>query len=79
MCRFVKNIISVVYSMLRLLAMKVLHRNNLHCGIIQRISPNVVIELDRESKLSLGRTLSIHSGTKINVRNDAQLILGNQV
>lgn len=79
MRRQFNNLISVVYSALRLGAYKILNGANLNTGFIERISPNVVLEFNKGSKVSLGRKVRIHSGGKIKVRKGAELNIGDNV
>lgn len=79
MGRQLNNAVSVVYSAIRLSALKLFHPNNLCFGKLQRISPNVVIELEKNGKLILGNRMSIHSGCKLKVRKNAKIKLDNRV
>lgn len=79
MRRQFNNIVSVSYSTLRLGIYKIFNGKNLKTGLIERISPNVVLEFNRGSKVSLGSKVRIHSGSKIKVRPGAQLHIGESV
>ena len=46
---------------------------------IERFSPNVVTEFNGGSKVVLKKKVRVHSGTKIKVRNGAELFIGNNV
>lgn len=79
MRRQINSAISVVYSTIRLFCMKLFHGENLRFQKLQRISPNVVIELEKKGKLILGRRTSIHSGCKLKVRKNAEIKLDDRV
>lgn len=79
MRRQINNVISVVYSALRMSIYKILEGQSIKTGLIERISPNVVLEFNRGCKVILGKQTRIHSGCKIKVRPDAELIIGDNV
>ncbi len=79
MRRQVNNIISVLYSSIRMIILKLFYGKNAEVYIIQRISPNVVIELNRGGKIRFAKKVRIHSGSKIKVRKGANLSIGNNV
>jgi len=78
MRRLVNNIISVFYSAIRLLFLKLFNRG-IHAPLIQRISPNVVLEIDKGGALILGESVRIHSGSKVKVRRNGRCSIGNNV
>ena len=77
MRRFICNVVSVIHTFIRFLIMKLLHGVNLRVSLIERISPNVVVEIDRGGKFFLGNRVRIHSGAKIKVRNSGELFIGD--
>lgn len=79
MRRSVNNVISVLFTFFRLAILKIISRKNLRYHFVERISPNVVIELNKGGKLLLGNRIRIHSGSKIKVRKDAKLSIGHNV
>ena len=79
MRRRFNNIVSVAYSALRMGLYKILNGSNFKSGIIERISPNVVLEFNKGSRVSLGKKIRIHSGSKLKVRPGARLIIGDNV
>ena len=79
MRRRFNNIVSVAYSALRMGLYKILIGSNFKSGIIERISPNVVLEFNKGSRVSLGKKIRIHSGSKLKVRPGARLIIGDNV
>lgn len=79
MRRQINNVISVGCSVFRMIALKLLHGKNADVGLIERISPNVVIELNCGGKLKLADKVRIHSGSKLKVRKGGYLNIGNNV
>lgn len=72
----VKNIISVVLAFFRLAIRKLFDFRNKRFGLIERISPNVLLEFQRGGKVTFGNKVRIHSGSKIKVRKKAALSIG---
>lgn len=80
MRRAVNNVISVAWTFLRIAVWKIRLMGSLHVkGAIQRISPNVVCEFNQGSKVNVGRTVRIHSGSKIKARKGSNLTIGDNV
>ena len=79
MRRQINNVISVVYSCIRMIILKLFHGKNVDVGIIERISPNVVLEVNRGGKLKLANKVRIHSGCKLKVRKGESLSIGKNV
>lgn len=79
MRRQINNFISVIYSFLRFILFKFFLGNSLKFGLIERISPNVVLEFNKGSKVKFGKSVRIHSGSKIKVRKGGKLTIGNDV
>ena len=79
MRRFITNIISVLWTMPRLLLKKIALGKNFHSDLIERISPNVVLEFSRGATVTLGHQVRIHSGSKLKVRKGAELFIGSGV
>jgi acetyltransferase-like isoleucine patch superfamily enzyme len=77
--RHIRNVISVLCSMMRLLLLKLFYGKRINAGWIQRISPNVVIEVNRGGMLTLGKHTRIHSGCKLKIRKSGKLSLGDNV
>lgn len=76
MRRLINNILSCIYSLIRFSLMKIFHLKGLNFHLIERFSPNVVVEMGENSSLFLGRKVRVHSGSKIKVRKNAKLVLG---
>ena len=77
MRRLICNVVSVLHSAIRLFIMKLLHGAKIRASFVERISPNVVVEIAGNGKLFLGNRVRIHSGTKIKVRNSGELFIGS--
>ena len=75
MRRLVNNIISCLHSLFRFLLLKVFHFSGLKFSMIERFSPNVVVEMGKNSSLILGKMVRVHSGSKVKVRKNATLTL----
>lgn len=79
MRRQFNNIISVSYTFFRMLLLKVINGKKIQFHFVERISPNVVIELNRGGSLELGERVRIHSGCKLKVRKNGRFVLGEDV
>lgn len=79
MRRFLGNALSVAITFFRFLLMKIYLGKNFKYGMIERFSPNVVTEFNRNSFVRLSNRVRVHSGTKIKVRRDAVLHIGADV
>lgn len=77
MRRKFNNVVSVIYSAVRICFYKLFNGSNFQSGMIERISPNVVLEFNRGSKVHLGKKVRIHSGSKIKARPGAELKIGD--
>ena len=75
----INNVISVIFSAIRLCILKAFHCRGLKFGKVERISPNVVIEIEKNANFALGKMASIHSGCKLKVRKGAALEIGRNV
>ena len=71
------NVVSVGFSFVRLNAMKIVHGRKIKFKMIERISPNVVFDIDRKSQLLLGDKVRIHSGSRITAANGATVKIGD--
>ena len=72
------NIISVSHSMLRLSLMKVFYPRNVIFSAIERISPNVVVDTDKQSRIHIGNRVSIHSRGRITSTSGGNLSIGDR-
>lgn len=79
MRRHINNIISVLWTFMRLTFYKLIHLSNLRFHIIQRFSPDVVLEINKGGITFLGKRVRVHSGSKIKIRKKARLSIGDDV
>lgn len=79
MRRQFNNIISVVYSAIRFIILKAINPKGISVKMIERISPNVVIEVNRSGKLRLGKKVRVHSGCKFKIRQGAEMCIDANV
>lgn len=78
MRRQFNNIISVVFTFIKLSIMKLFHGKNLKFYYIERFSPNVKIHLNY-GKLFLGEKISCHSNSMIGVNNGGIIKIKDKV
>lgn len=79
MRRKLSNVISVLWSMPRMLFRKIVHGGRFKCGLIERFSPNVVLEIWHGGRVELGKRVRAHSGTIFRVLNNGKLKIENDV
>lgn len=79
MRREFNNIVSVLHSFIRFTVLKLCHFQGVQFAFVERFSPNVVVEVNRGGKLSLGKKVRVHSGCKLKVRDGAVMTLGDEV
>lgn len=79
MRRLIANIISVLWTFPRIIIKKLALGKDFRSGLVERISPDVVLEFDRGARITLGQELRIHSGCKLKVRRGAELFIGSGV
>ena len=73
------NLISVAFSLAKLTLMKVFFWRRLEFFIIERLSPNVVIDIRGKSYLKFGKKVRAHSGTRFTVASGGKLTIGDNV
>jgi acetyltransferase-like isoleucine patch superfamily enzyme len=78
MRRWIGNVVSVGISLIRLCLIKMIN-SDVKFYPLERISPNVVIEVSRNARCHFGKIVRIHSGSKIKVRDGAELMIGDNV
>lgn len=79
MRRFINNLVSVAYLLCRFTFIKLFKWNNFTFYFIERVSPNVVVEIRRKGHLQFGKKVRIHTGTKIKVNKDTYCIIEDNV
>lgn len=70
------NLISVVFSLSKFSVMKIFYGKYFKYALVERISPNVVIDIESKSYLNLGKRVRIHSGSRLTVADHGTLQLG---
>ena len=73
----ISNLISTPLSLVRLTLTKIFYPKNIYYKPIERLSPNVVLDLDRRSKIILGKHVSVRSGCRISAISGGVLKIGN--
>lgn len=76
MRRLFNNVVSVLYTMIRMFILKLIRGGNLQVAPVERFSPNVVFEMNKGAKVTLEKGVRVHSGTKIKIRKNAKLFMG---
>lgn len=79
MLRLINSVISVLFTFIKLNILKIFHFKNLKFRSVERFSPNVVLEMELGAKVSFENRIRIHSGSKIKVRKNASLFIGENV
>lgn len=59
------DVISSTITLFKLALIKLFHFSSCRFSLVERFSPDVVIKLGKGSKLTLGKRISVHSGSKI--------------
>lgn len=72
-----KNVISVIFSLIKFLIIKVFRFNGFYFQLIERFSPDTMINIWPKGKLVLGKKVRAHSGTRLSVTNNAILEIGD--
>lgn len=79
MRRTVNNVISVLFSLVKFIVLKLFHWSDFSFDLIERFSPNVVVEIRKGGKLTLGKKVRVHSGTKLKVSKGGHCIIEDGV
>lgn len=75
----IKNLISVIFTEVKFLILKTMYRKRFSYMGIQRFSPETEISISDHGKLVLGNKVRAHTGTRIKVRGNAKILIGNDV
>lgn len=79
MRRKLSNIVSVVHSFFRFCIMRLITSDGMQIdGIVERFSPNVIVEVERKGRMKIGKKVRAHSGCIFKVRKNAELILEDE-
>ncbi|MFC5703550.1 acyltransferase [Cohnella faecalis] len=77
MKRYIRAMMCIVTSLIRFGIIKVFNFKNFNFAYLQLISPLCQVEMQRDSKLSLGKMIRARSGSKIRVRTNGEIFIGN--
>lgn len=76
MKKYIKMTYCLAYSLIRFYLIKIFRYENFKFTFFNFVSPNTEIEISKKAKLSLGKMIRINSGSKIKLRNCAEVIIG---
>lgn len=73
------NVISVAYSAVRFSLLRIISGGRIKVALIERVSPNVVVDIDSKSRLNMGDKVRIHSGSRITAAKGGVVQIGDNV
>lgn len=79
MKRKLKNIISVLYSFIYFFITKIFNWKNFKFSCIERFSPSTEVTIANKGKISLGKRITAHSGTRLKVVSSGNLVIEDHV
>ena len=79
MGRQFNNVVSVIHSFGRFGLLKIMNGKNFDTHMIERFSPNVVFKVPRGAKVKIGKMVRAHSGCKIKMSKNGELVIGDNV
>ena len=77
MFKRVKNIISVLFSLVKFILIKIVRKREFSFRPIERFSPGTMINIHRGGYLKLGNRVRAHQGTKLSVTSGGTLEVGD--
>lgn len=75
----IRSVISVIFTEIKFFLMKLFFGKRFAYSGIQRFSPNTELTIEKGASISLGKMVRAHSGTRIRVRKNASVCIGNDV
>lgn len=75
MRHFIANVVSVIYSAVRFSVKKIFCWKQFDYYIVERFSPNVHVQVDRKSRILLGKRVRAHSGSRFTAVAGGEIIL----
>ncbi len=72
-----KNIISVLFTLVKFCLIKMIRGERFKFSFVERFSPNTMINLYPKGQLILGNKVRAHSGTKLSVTQNAVMKIGD--
>lgn len=79
MRRLATNFVSVLYSFFRFVLIKLFHPRGFRFRLIERFSPNVIVEIERGGRVELGKSVRAHSRCVFKARKGGELIIKDGV
>lgn len=76
MRRWVYNVVSVIFTLLKFSVLKVFHRKSFKFHWVERFSPNTDVRFIGSGEIILGKYLTARSGTKLIVTGKGKLEIG---
>lgn len=77
MKKYIRAIVCIIYSLIRFTFIKLFHLNKFKFSLLSLVSPLTDISMDKNSKLYLGKMVKIRSGSKVRVRKDGIIKIGD--
>jgi acetyltransferase-like isoleucine patch superfamily enzyme len=77
MFKRLKNVVSVIVSLVRFIIIKLLRPHGFVFYPIERFSPDTMVNIWKNGRLILGKRVRAHTGTKLSVTNGAVLEVGD--
>ena len=77
MFKKLKNIISVLYSLIKFFIIKLIRWQEFTFHPIERFSPSTMVNIHHEGRMILGNKLRAHSGCRISVTPGGELSIGD--
>ncbi len=79
MNKYSRALIDLPTALLKIISLKVVHKNYFESSKIQFMSPFSEITMDKGSKLKIGNKFRQRSHSRLRVRKNANLIIGNNI
>lgn len=76
MRRWIYNLISVLFSLIKFSILKIFHWNSFKYPLISRFSPNTDIRFIGNGQIIISKNVTAHTGTKLRVANEGKLFIG---
>ena len=76
MFKKLKNWISVAFTLIKFSLVKIIRFHEFSFHMIERFSPNTMVNIYKNSRMKLGKKIRVHSGCKLSVTPNAEMIIG---
>lgn len=77
MKKYIRAMICIIYTFIRFSFLKLFHIKGFKFSVLNLFSPFTEIEINRNAKLILGKLVRARSGTRIKVREGAEIQIGD--